>query len=509
MGADRPAPEPAGRALRRRAVRRLAAHRDGAGGAPGRDPPAVRGRRRRARGDRRCVMTPGRRERWSSSATRCSTATSTGAPSGSRPTRRCRCSTRSRRARAPAAPAWPRCSPRAAGHEVTLVCRARRRRCRARSSRALLDAAGVRVIDARPRRRDAGEGARARAAGAGRAAGPRRRRRARLRPARAARRRSTARTRCWSPTTAAASPPSRRCARRSARPRAPLVWDPHPRGPAPVAGRAARHAQRSPRRALPRAAPGSLAAARGAPRARCCAEWRAVARLRHPRRARRAARRRRRPGARRPRRRGSRRRPVRRRRLLRRHRRRARWRAGALPSEAVRVAVDAASAFVAAGGAAARPVGAPPAPPTPTTPPGSAARACAARRRHRGGDRRLLRPAARRPRAHARAARGARRLPRRLPELRRVGAPAQGRRPPARRPGRPRRGARAAWPASTRSRSSTRTTRARCCAGCARTCGSRAATTRVADLPEAATLADWGGRAVIVPYVDGPLDHHD
>ncbi len=100
------------------------------------------------------------------------------------------------------------------------------------------------------------------------------------------------------------------------------------------------------------------------------------------------------------------------------------------------------------------------------------------RRRHRGRDRRLLRPPARRPRPHARAGACARRLPRRLPELRRVRAAAQGRRSPARRAGRSRRGACRRSAASTPSRSSRRTTRARSCARCARTCGPRAATTR-------------------------------
>ena len=68
-------------------------------------------------------------------------------------------------------------------------------------------------------------------------------------------------------------------------------------------------------------------------------------------------------------------------------------------------------------------------------------RAAPTPRRHRRRHRRLLRPAARRARPHARAGARARRLPDRVPELRRVRAPAEGRRPPARRAGRPRRGA--------------------------------------------------------------------
>ena len=67
--------------------------------------------------------------------------------------------------------------------------------------------------------------------------------------------------------------------------------------------------------------------------------------------------------------------------------------------------------------------------------------------------------------------------------------------------GRPRRGARRRWPASTPSRSSTRTTRARSCASCARTSGPRAATTPPPTCPRPPALAEWGGRAVIVPYV--------
>ena len=77
------------------------------------------------------------------------------------------------------------------------------------------------------------------------AAGPRRRADAPSAPlTRGPRRRSAAPTRSSSPTTGAASPPSRPSAPRSARRDAsPVVWDPHPRGAAPVPGARARHAQ--------------------------------------------------------------------------------------------------------------------------------------------------------------------------------------------------------------------------------------------------------------------------
>ena len=60
----------------------------------------------------------------------------------------------------------------------------------------------------------------------------------------------------------------------------------------------------------------------------------------------------------------------------------------------------------------------------------------ARRRRHRRRHRRLLRPAARRPRRACSRPPAARRLPRGLPQLRRVGAPAQGTGPAAVTPGR-------------------------------------------------------------------------
>ena len=57
--------------------------------------------------------------------------------------------------------------------------------------------------------------------------------------------------------------------------------------------------------------------------------------------------------------------------------------------------------------------------------------------------------------------------------------------------------------ASTPSRSSTRTRRSRSSSACVPTSGSRAATTPSRDLPEAAVLAGWGGRAVVLPFLEG------
>ena len=157
--------------------------------------------------------------------------------------------------------------------------------------------------------------------------------------------------------------------------------------------------------------------------------------------------------------------------------------AGALPSEAVRAAVDAASAFVAAGGAvglvrgrARRAAGAGGRP--------RARRAGARGGRHRRRHRRLLRPAARRARARARGRPRARRLPDRLPELRRLGAPAEGRRTARWSGERDRAAVLAALALRRRRRGVRRGRSARAsCASCARMSGPRAATTRSPTCP--------------------------
>ena len=362
-------------------------------------------------------------------------------------------------ARARAAPAWPRRSRRAPGSTSRSSARSGATR-RARSSRALLEEAGVNVVDLGLARRDAGEGPRAR------------RRTARSSASTAAARRAAA-ARCppgaldgadavlvsdygrgvaAEPTRARRARSRARC-RSSGTPtrRAPTRPGRDARHPEPEGGAAAANRRgtvpprfgrsppaRPPRACLARAAGARSRVVRDARRARRGGSSPVTARRSpSPRRASRPATRAAPATA-------SRRPPP------------GRLAAGALPSEAVRAAVEAASAFVA-GERADAAASAPPA-----TPP-SSPRACAGRR-HRGRDRRLLRPAARRPRPHARAGASARRLPDRLPELRRLGAAAQGRRSPARRAGRPRRRARRARRASTPSRSSTRTTRARSCA---------------------------------------------
>ena len=198
------------------------------------------------------------------------------------------------------------------------------------------------------------------------------------------------------------------------------------------------------------------------------------------------------------------RRPVRRRRPLRRGRR-GRLAAGALPSEAVRAAVAAASAFVGAGGAAAAVRRAAAAdPPAPAS--GRGGRRAGARRADRGRHRRLLRPAARRPRRMLQAARAlgdclvvclnsdasVRRL--KGPDRPLVGQDDRAAVLAGARMRRRRRGLRRGRPAWRSS------------ASCGRDVWAKGGDYALADLPEAEVLADWGGQAVIVPYVDGPLD---
>ena len=484
VGADRPAPEPARRRLRRRAVRRLAAHRHGAGGPPGRDPPAVRGVRRvleRRAGaggglvSARLIVVgdalldrdlDGRAERL--------------APDAPVPVvdaieaRR-----RARRRRR-----WPRRSPRAPASRSRWSARSGDDAAGERAARPARRAPASTVHRPRPRRATP-EKVRVRAGGRplvrldrggdARACGPLTARRA---P------RSTAPTPCSSPTTAAASPPqptrprrARRAPRRAAscgtRTRAarrrcrgatlvtPERWPRPPRC-------------RDPAAAVRRLAAGEAARARRsralAARSRCASRCGARGALLVAGR---------RPAARDPARRARRRRPVRRGRLLRRRppprgspparcrprrcaRRSTRRRRSSPRAAPARVAPRRARR--------ARPA-------TPADALGRR-RARPRRRRHRRRHRRLLRPAARRPRPHARGGARARRLPDRVPELRRVRARAS-RAPTA--------------------RSSRRTTAPPCCAAlacvdavvvfdeddpravardaCARTCGSRAATT--------------------------------
>ena len=91
----------------------------------------------------------------------------------------------------------------------------------------------------------------------------------------------------------------------------------------------------------------------------------------------------------------------------------------------------------------------------------------------------------------------ARRLPRRLPQLRRVGAAPQGRRAAAGRPGRPRR-VLDALAASTRSSSSTRTPRSRCCE-LRPDVWVKGGDYAVAEAARGGRPRRWGGRAVVLP----------
>ena len=298
----------------------------------------------------------------------------------------------------------------------------------------------------------------------------------------------------------------------------PVVWDPHPRGPTPVPGRARWSPRTAPRRrASPAAGPAAARLAgrrRGRRAARSTGRWRAGG-----------------GGA-------SRSAPA------------GRVLAGAAPAPAAascrrravgRPATPAAPATasprpprrrLAAGalpsrGGDARPSPRPPRSSPPAAPAalcrrrpraGAAGDARRARRRwppgprrgrHRRGHRRLLRPAARRPRRHAarRPARSGDCLVVCLnsdASVRRLKGPD---RPLVRRGG-PGRGAGGARRASTPSRSSTRTPRARVLRRAApATCGSRAATTPPADLPEAAAARRLGrpGRGRALP--GRPLHH--
>ena len=316
-------------------------------------------------------------------------------------------------------------------------------------------------------------------------------------------------TPCWSPTTAAGWP--RRPAAARARWRAaaarPVVWDPHPRGAAPVPG------ARWSRRTWPRSR-ALTGATRRAPRAgRPPAEALRAALAGRRGRGDRGARRRG-PLPRRPT-------PAGRARAGRRRRatpaapatgspppRPSRWprRAGVGGG---RAAVAAAAGYVAAGGAGRRVrraagAGAAPAP-------RSDAAASSPRCAPRGGtvvatggcfD--LLHA------GHVATLRGgppARRLPGRLPQLRRLRAPAQG--PgPAGRHGRPTGAACSRrWTASTPSWSSTRTTRG----GADRLRPDvwvKGGDYAGADLPEAELVRRWGGRVVLVPYLR-PVHHPD
>ena len=327
---------------------------------------------------------------------------------------------------APAAPGWPRCSPPPTAARSSSSPRWRGRR-RPRAAPRCSPPADVRVVDlgldgATPEKvrvRSDGRSLlrldRGGAPGtpgdltdeaARRAGRGRRRARRRLRPR--------------------ASPAAPGCAPRSTRPRrAPVVWDPHPRGPEPVpgctlvtpnGGEAAHFAAR-PRPAAP------LAAATGPrPRAgrRAGAPPPSAVTLSAPRRAASSSATPRRsvvPGPRRPvlrpLRRGRpvrlrRRRPARRRRAAQRGRRRRRPRRVARsspPGGAAAVRGRRARRRTAGARAATR---------------GRRGRPGPRLRRHRRRHRRLLRPAARRPRRDAAAGPRARRLPRRLPQQRRL-----------------------------------------------------------------------------------------
>jgi hypothetical protein len=124
------------------------------------------------------------------------------------------------------------------------------------------------------------------------------------------------------------------------------------------------------------------------------------------------------------------------------------------------------------------------------------------RGRDRRCHRRLLRPAARRARQPAAGGPLAGRLPHRLPQLGRLGAPSQGRRPTAEPPGRPRR--RAVRP-GLRGRGG-RLRRGHAVRGPgpgpARRLG-QGGDYHGRELPEAALLEHWGGVAVTVPYLSG------
>ena len=491
VGAHRRGAEPARRAGRRVGVDRLAVHRDGAGGAPDRGPPGLRGGRRRAGaeggGVSRLVVVgdalldrdlDGRAERL-----------------------------------APDAPVpvvdaiAPRERPGGAGlaallaardgHAVTLVCALGADPAGARV-RELLAAAGVAVCDLGLLGGETPEKARVRAGGrpvvrldrgGGTGCGPLT---------------TEARTALAEADAVLVSDYGRGVAAaadvRAALGAAPVVWDPHPRGPAPVPGcvlvtpnaaEAARFAGEAPSSASPaaeacarvlrerwqavavavtRGAGGALLVAGPGPALAAPAEPAAGG---DPcgagdRFAATAA---------------------------------GRIAAGALPTAAVVAAVAAASRFVADGRRRERPP-----------------RAAAAPRRRRrarsppasareggtvvatGGCFDLLHA------GHVRALAGrarARRLPDRVPQLRRLGAP-PARAPTARSPARTT--AAPSWPrsaASTRSSSSRRTTRARCCASSGPHVWAKGGDYAVADLPEAATLAEWGGRVVLVPYVAG------
>ena len=131
----------------------------------------------------------------------------------------------------------------------------------------------------------------------------------------------------------------------------------------------------------------------------------------------------------------------------------------------------------------------------PRSDPIALARAHARGRRHRRRHRRLLRPPAPRPRPDPAGGAGAGRLPRRVPELRRLRAGAQGPRPPGRRPGGPRgrparAGLRGRRPDLRRARRPPRRS-----SGCARTSGPRAATTPTASCPRRASSPGGAGRS--------------
>ena len=467
----------------------------------------------RRRGDRRGARV--RRRPWSSSATRCSTATSTGASSGSAPTRPVPVVDDPEGTAAPGGAGLAAALAAAGGRRRDARDGAGRRRRRAGELAGAARRRRGRRRRPRPRGRDARRSPRARRRAARSCASTAAATARRVGAAAAARRARARRQppRCSSPTTAAASRPSPACARRSTARRAgaPVVWDPHPRGAEPVPGvplvtpNAAEAARLAP--ASPRAA--DAAAEHARPR-RCDAGGRGAV-VRDPRRARRAARRAAaapRSPFRPPAVAGG--RPVRRRATASPPPPPAALADGALPvARPSEAAVGAPRAGVAAGGAGAGGRAAP----APIAAPGGARPApwrearASGPRRHGRGHGRLLRPAPRRPRALLEAARALGDCLVVLPQLRRLRAAAQGRRPPARRRGRPRRGAARRWAASTPSLVFDEDTpRARAARGCGPTSGSRAATTRVAELPEAASLASWGGR--VAPALRRRALHH-
>ena len=127
--------------------------------------------------------------------------------------------------------------------------------------------------------------------------------------------------------------------------------------------------------------------------------------------------------------------------------------------------------------------------------------------RHRGRDRRLLRPAARRPRQPAAGGAVARRLPDRLPQLGRLGAQAEGRRAPAEPRGRPCRRPGCAGMRGRRHRLRARTPPARCSSGYGPISGSREATTTAGTCQRPPCSRNWGGVGRHRSLPERPVHH--